>query len=210
MKIKSLVALAALCASSIGAFAGNYTDVTANNSFAAAVNLNPYFSNGYSPDVGDVTGANTSLSAPWVTVQGNGNNAFDYFRVTTSAVGNFTVDLDYTAYHSANPNGFDPLVRIYNSSFAEIAMNDDGGTVAGAGGSVHGYDSFVQLDNLAAGTYYVALNRYYSYDIDSSRDYTMQVQAQVSAVPEPETYAMMLAGLGVMGAVARRRKVKQA
>lgn len=31
----------------------------------------------------------------------------------------------------------------------------------------------------------------------------------VSAVPEPETYAMLLAGLGVMGAFARRRKVKQ-
>lgn len=34
--------------------------------------------------------------------------------------------------------------------------------------------------------------------------------ALVSAVPEPETYAMMLAGLGLMGAVARRRKAKQA
>ena len=33
--------------------------------------------------------------------------------------------------------------------------------------------------------------------------------AMVSAVPEPETYAMMLAGLGLMGAVARRRKAKQ-
>ncbi|WP_240791856.1 PEP-CTERM sorting domain-containing protein [Rhodoferax bucti] len=28
----------------------------------------------------------------------------------------------------------------------------------------------------------------------------------VSAVPEPETYAMLLAGLGLMGAVARKRK----
>ncbi len=28
----------------------------------------------------------------------------------------------------------------------------------------------------------------------------------VSAVPEPETYAMLLAGLCVMGAVVRRRK----
>ena len=34
--------------------------------------------------------------------------------------------------------------------------------------------------------------------------------AHVTAVPEPETYAMLLAGLGVMGAVARRRKAKQA
>lgn len=31
-----------------------------------------------------------------------------------------------------------------------------------------------------------------------------------SPVPEPETYAMMLAGLGLMGAIARRRKAKQA
>lgn len=32
----------------------------------------------------------------------------------------------------------------------------------------------------------------------------------VAAVPEPETYAMMLAGLGLMGGIARRRKQQQA
>lgn len=32
----------------------------------------------------------------------------------------------------------------------------------------------------------------------------------VAAVPEPETYAMLLAGLGVLGAVARRRQSKKA
>jgi len=31
----------------------------------------------------------------------------------------------------------------------------------------------------------------------------------VAAVPEPESYAMLLAGLGLMGAIARRRKNKQ-
>jgi hypothetical protein len=34
---------------------------------------------------------------------------------------------------------------------------------------------------------------------------TMSIK-EVSAVPEPETYAMLLAGLGLMGAVVRRRK----
>jgi hypothetical protein len=32
----------------------------------------------------------------------------------------------------------------------------------------------------------------------------------VTAVPEPESYAMLLAGLGLMGAIARRRKQNQA
>ena len=32
----------------------------------------------------------------------------------------------------------------------------------------------------------------------------------MAPVPEPETYAMMLGGLGVVGALARRRRVKQA
>lgn len=31
----------------------------------------------------------------------------------------------------------------------------------------------------------------------------------VTTVPEPESYAMMLIGLGLMGAVARRRKSEQ-
>jgi len=35
-------------------------------------------------------------------------------------------------------------------------------------------------------------------------------QTMVPSIPEPETYAMMLAGLGLMGFVARRRKQKAA
>ena len=38
-----------------------------------------------------------------------------------------------------------------------------------------------------------------------NEDYRLRLSG-VSVVPEPETYAMLLAGLGLMGAIARRRK----
>ncbi len=47
-----------------------------------------------------------------------------------------------------------------------------------------------------------------NYASTSTRYHAMLVR--VGDVPEPETYAMLLAGLGVMGAVARRRQSKQA
>ncbi len=40
--------------------------------------------------------------------------------------------------------------------------------------------------------------------------FSTNLPTPIPGVPEPETYAMLLAGLGVMGAVARRRKARAA
>jgi len=45
---------------------------------------------------------------------------------------------------------------------------------------------------------------------NSADTITASTNFTVNAIPEPETYAMMLAGLGLMGFVARRRKQKVA
>lgn len=200
-----------LCASS--AIAGTYNDTTANNSFETAVNLNPYFSNGYSPDVGDMSGANTSLSAPWVTISGLGNGGLDYYRFTTSVPGTVIVDIDYTSYAAPNnPNPFDSWLRLLDSSKVQMGSNDDLNTFVGAGGSYidftpgWSYDSFIQRVSVAPGTYYVEVGRSVfdaTYPLLNGDRYTLQVQVPV---PEPETYAMMAAGLAVMGFLGRRRK----
>ena len=39
---------------------------------------------------------------------------------------------------------------------------------------------------------------------------TVSAVSSIAAVPEPETYAMLLAGLGLIGAAVKRRKAKQA
>jgi hypothetical protein len=61
---------------------------------------------------------------------------------------------------------------------------------------------------LSAGTYT------FTYDARVLKGGTAGISLYASVptapVPEPETYAMLLAGLGLMGAIAKRRKDKQA
>lgn len=208
-QVKNKVILASMLLAT-SAFAGTYSDTTANNSFAAAANLNPYFSSGYNADVGDNTGANTSLAAPWVTVSGVGNVPSDFYSFTTNATGRVIIDIDYTLGYAGNPNGFDAYLRVYNSSFVLLASNDDANTTNGAGGSFHRYDSFLQFNSLAAGNYYVRVDQCCTSNLTNGSNYTMQVQAQVAAVPEPETYAMLFAGLALVGQIVRRKKAATA
>lgn len=78
----------------------------------------------------------------------------------------------------------DPASGRYLRLSFESALTDAGGTI-----------------NLALGGL--------SFDCSNCDDLTPILSGYVtsmSAVPEPETYAMMLAGLGLLGFAARRRK----
>ena len=83
------------------------------------------------------------------------------------------------------------------------------GTLIGTGtGTVGQVDRFsVSNDVLGVGSYYLQVGG----NVLSTSGARFDGNISLSPVPEPETYAMMLAGLGLVGFAARRRKAaKQA
>ena len=74
----------------------------------------------------------------------------------------------------------------------------------------------ITLSNVAVGTNTVGVSTYFGYSAATAQSasnqygnystFTGTFASPVAAVPEPETYAMMLAGLGIVGVMARRRK----
>ena len=128
---------------------------------------------------------------------GNAGATFsDRFNFTTSVMGDLTADLFSI---SGNPrNGLDITGFSLYSGSGELL----GGTQLSTGAT----DAWsLSYDNLAAGSYYVMVNG----SVLSNAAGKYYANIALAPVPEPETYAMMLAGLGLLGFTARRRKQKE-
>nr|WP_206022005.1 FxDxF family PEP-CTERM protein [Rhodoferax bucti] len=143
--------------------------------------------------------AAASLGAQASVITGNG---------VTSVVGSFTNQevTNVIVTGLSNVTGsFDYLVSATGASGASYV-----------GSAVTGLTTSLYLGNALKGTS-TGLN--YSFSNLLSGTYTLKASGTVAnggfnvlitsytvtPVPEPETYAMLLAGLGVMGAIARRR-----
>jgi PEP-CTERM motif len=95
-----------------------------------------------------------------------------------------------------------PLGSLYGTSFFGVTLRDASSTVVGHDFSPANGFSFA---NLSAGSY--SLNFFGKTTGSLGAVYAGVIASETAPVPEPHTYALMMAGIGVVGfVVARRRK----
>ena len=160
-------------------------------------------------NAGTLKGSGTFQSAGGITNSGTlapgsfgtGTLALTGGNLTQAASAVFAVDLMslsafdlLTVAGSATLNGTLALNCLGACSFAV----GDSLTILDATGSLTGSFSSVTLSGFASGAFNVV------YDLPTA-SVRLSVTQAVTAVPEPGSWAMLLAGLGVMGVLARRR-----
>ncbi|OGA98707.1 MAG: hypothetical protein A3E25_20715 [Burkholderiales bacterium RIFCSPHIGHO2_12_FULL_69_20] len=144
----------------------------------------------------DPVGHTLNINATWAGLSGNTSNAHIHCCTASPNTGTASVALAQAGLLPGFPLGiqsgsYSRLINLnqadqYNASF----ITGSGGTVAGAEERL--------INNLASGNAY--------FNIHTSTFGGGEIRAFVTVVPEPETYALMLAGLGIVGWAAQRRR----
>lgn len=120
---------------------------------------------------------------------------------------------DFSAYVGVNGT-LTGGTNNYNSVMSWVYDNINYSSVSGSfanylmDGTPSEYENYIHLtyDYLAAPTLSFA-SGVSVFGIDNTvNGFDAMVSGSIAAVPEPETYAMLLAGLGLVGMMARRRK----
>lgn len=202
---KTIIAGLVLSVSGV-ANAGLINDVNGNGSIANALDIDGSFSLGTNVDI-----ANSEIT-PWASIISGAESAarYDYYSFTAMAGMNGIFDIDY----GRNAGGsFDPELVLFDLSGTVLAQDDDSAITDGAGGSVHGYDSFLTHNFAANGTYIIGVCQFSCGGqqdgmtgslIPATGTYELQVSIENHDIPEPSTLAIF--ALGIMGLTARRFK----
>jgi hypothetical protein len=164
------------------------TPGVATDSFNTYTNLGGYGATTWGSDSTSGTLKIVDVADNQFMAFGGGDSAYTAFGVSTG--GAYTLSFDYDgsgfwALFNQDTTSFvsnGPLVQFNGMGSESTTLNLNGGSnyklyFGSAGAGLPGMTSGMTLDNVS-----------------------------VSAVPEPETYAMLVAGLGMLGFMGRRRQ----
>ena len=139
----------------------------------------------------------SATKAPWTLLWDTGghpdgaSNHWAVRRWTSGAAGDLNMGIQYQAEGSG-----DTLVHVIVDG-TELFANSSAATL----------QTWAAVTQVNVGSYVDFAINANGADAGDSTRFTAQGLV-VSAVPEPESYAMLLAGLGIVGAVARRKSRK--
>jgi len=120
-------------------------------------------------------------------------------RASFTGFGNYDTTVAYTTYYTDTP--FQRVTRS-TSGFGDV-IGADYSNLLGGGGIAPG----TSFDPAAFGQLVVYTNATaYGQGVASFIDGGVDTAAVFAPIPEPESYAMLLAGLALLGFVARRRR----
>ena len=136
------------------------------------------------------------------TITATGDGTVDWF-VFNHAGGRIILDID-----EGMPT-VDLEIGLWDSSGNLVDSNDDHGVLDS--GSVHGYDSFIDLPSQATGLYYVAVSAYpssqtSSFTIGGGGFTTPGYKLHISSGAVPEPSATLMVGLASVVLLVRRRR----
>jgi len=185
MKIKNIALMAALSLAALSAQALNVVNTIALDGSAAT---------GYTAGLSDPSGTDvfhlvSGTFTDRFTFKFTGDSMFDVSLITSAAEDELAAQ--QIVFTSADVNGIALSIKDAKIVFGTVLRSASllqAGTTSDLVLTVHGYSG------LSGST---------GADIAASYSGTINV----TAVPEPETYALMLGGLAVIGFVARRRKI---
>lgn len=134
-----------------------------------------------------------------------------YFGDSFAANNNGDTFMDRFVFNVTGvPHNLDAIVSSVSRTAATglditaFGLFSDAGSLITSGTGTSGAQDVwtVSADNLAEGSYYLMVSGTMLSDTSGS----FGGAVMLNPVPEPETYGMLLAGLGVVGLLARRRK----
>jgi hypothetical protein len=179
-------------------------------SSAVMAQTTPAATIGTTPQVLDLTDG-SGFFGDTFAMNNNGATFADHFTFSVTGTTTSNFDAIISSISRSADTGLDisglSLYRVGGGTGTGGTLGD---TLVSSGTSLQSGSMDVwtlSSDNLAAGSYYVLV----SGNLVSDTSASFGGAVMLAPVPEPETYGMMLAGLGVLGFLARRRKAaKQA